>query len=160
MTDISLIVGDFNGNAGEFILVLEGMAVTSADGAGDPFTVDVNSSVAGATAPLTVYMIGAETQLDPLVHLTDNSLNVWLDTEGIAINCDDGGTNTCWGTSSDLSTTQIMRGSSGALRADNRDAMLSLPIQDLDPQPMTFVMSSYNRETTGLYAIAFHMGLS
>jgi hypothetical protein len=160
MTDISLIVGDYSGNAGEFVLVLESMAVTSADGAGDPFTVDVNPSVIGATVPLAVYMIGAETQLDPLLQLTDNSLSPWLDTEGIAINCDDGGTNTCWGQSADLSTSTVTRGSSGILRADARDSMLVLPVQDVSPQPMTFLMSSYNRQTTGLYAIAFHMGLS
>jgi len=161
MTDISIVIGDYNGNAGEFVLVLEGMAVTPADGVGDPFTVMANSSVVGATAPLSVYMVGLESQLDPMFHLYDGDNQVWADTDGVAINCDDAGNSSiCWGESVDLSGSQIRRGSSGTVTADASDAMLALPIQSIAPQPMTFVMSSYDGSSTGLYAIVFHMGLS
>ena len=160
MTDISLIVGDYNGNAGQFVLVLEGMAVTAADGAGDPFTVELNPSVVGSNVPLSVYMIGMELQLDPMMHLLDGNNNYWTDSNNVRINCDDGGTDTCWGQSTNLSSAQIRRGSSGTISGDSADAMLDLALESIAPQPMTFLMNSYQGSSTGLYAIAFHMGLS
>jgi S1-C subfamily serine protease len=162
MTDISLIVGSYDGSPGEFVLVLEGMAVTREDGAGDPFTLNVTSSMANSSTPLSVYMIGTERQLDPYFSLVDYpSLNVWTDTDNVRIFCDDAGdANNCWDTGSSLNGFQVGRGSRGVATADAQDAMLRLPIQQLTPQPMTFLMSSYNRSSTGLYLIAFHIGLS
>ncbi len=159
MTDISLIVGDYNGNGGEFILILEGMAVTSADGQGDPFTVVLNPSVVNSGVPLSVYMVGLESQLDPLMTLLDGNGNQWNDDSGTAIACDDAG-GPCWGTSQDLSSAVLRRGSSGTANGDSSDAMLSLAIGSVVPQPMTFLMSSYEHSSTGLYAIVFDMGLS
>src|SRR5690606_23442475 len=162
MTDISLIVGSFDGSPGEFVLLLEGMAVTREDGAGDPFTLNVTSSMANSDVPLSVYMIGTERQLDPRFSLVDYpTLDVWLDKDDLPIYCDDAGnSDICWDTAGSLNGYQIGRANRGVATADAQDAMLRLPIQQLDPQPMTFLMSSYNRETTGLYMIAFHIGLN
>jgi S1-C subfamily serine protease len=161
MTDISLIVGSFDGSPGEFVLVLEGMAVTREDGAGDPFTLNGTSSMANSSTPLSVYMIGTERQLDPYFSVVDYpNLDIWTDTDDLQIYCDDAGdSDICWDTTGSLNGFQISRGSRGIVTADAQDAMLRLPIQQLDPQPMTFLMSSYNRSTTGLYMIAFHIGL-
>lgn len=162
MTDISLIVGDYNGNPGEFVLILEGMAVTPEDVQGDPFTLNVTSSMVNSDVPLSVYMIGTQSQLDPyfsVVHYSDYS--VWLDADDLPIYCDDAGNGEiCWDAPASLSGYQVGRGNQGVVTADNRDSVLHLPIQQLDPQPMTFLMSTYNRSSTGQYLIAFHMGLN
>jgi hypothetical protein len=161
MTDISLIVGEFEGKAGEFVLILEGMAVTSADGAGDPFTLNATSSMSNSTVPLAVYMIGTESQLDPYFSVTDYpDLTIWTDTDDQNIVCDDAGTNSCWDVGTSMTNFQVIRGSRGTITADERDAMLQLPIQQIDPQPMTFVMSSFNAGSTGNYLLALHMGLN
>lgn len=161
MTDISLIVGDFNGNPGEFVLVLDGMAVTREDNNGDPFTLNVTSSMANSDVPLSVYMIGKEVQLDPYFSLINyDDYSVWLDNDDLPIYCDDGGnSSSCWDTGAALAGSQVGRGNQGVITADTQDAMLHLPIQQITPQPMTFLMSSFNRSSTGLYLIAFHMGL-
>lgn len=161
MTDISLIVSDYNGNAGEFVLVLEGMAVTREDNAGDPFSVLVNPAVINSEAGLTVYMLGAETQLDPKFYLLDGNYDQWVDSDGNEIFCDDGGDAAyCWGASSSLEGSLVRRGSRATINADSRDAMMSLLLGGLSPQPLTFLMSSYDRETTGQYVIVFHVGLN
>ena len=162
MTDISLIVGSFDGSPGEFVLVLEGMAVTAQDGAGDPFTLNVTSSMANSSTPLGVYMIGTERQLDPYVTVVDYpDLTIWTDKDDLQIYCDDAGdADICWDTTGSLNGFQVGRGNQGIATADAQDSMLTLPVQQLDPQPMTFLMSSYNRETTGLYMLAFHIGLN
>ncbi len=162
MTDISLIVGEFSGRSGEFVLIVEGMAVTPEDNQGDPFTLGVTSSMANSAVPLSVYMIGTQGGLDPYFSLIDyEDFTVWTDTDNLQIYCDDAGnSSTCWDVNSSLNGFQVGRGSQGVITADAQDAMLRVPIQQLDPQPMTFLMSSYNRSTTGLYLIAFHIGLS
>ncbi len=160
MTDISLIVGEFEGKSGEFVLILEGMAVTGADGAGDPFTLNVTSSVSNSGVPLSVYMIGTQRSLDPYFSVMDYpDYTVWTDTDGDNIICDDAGTNTCWDVATQLTNFQVTRGGRGTVTADERDSMLQLPVQQIDPQPMTFVMSSYDRSSTGNYLLALHMGL-
>jgi hypothetical protein len=162
MTDISLIVGSFDGSPGEFVLVLEGMAVTREDNAGDPFTLNGTSSMANSAVPLSVYMIGTERQLDPYFSVVDYpDLTIWTDTDNLQIYCDDAGdSNICWDTAGSLNGYQVGRGSRGVITADAQDAMLTLPVQQLNPQPMTFLMSSYDRSTTGQYLIAFHIGLN
>src|SRR5690606_8024128 len=162
MTDISLIVGEFSGRSGEFVLILDGMAVTREDNDGDPFTLQITSSMVNSSVPLSVYMIGREAQLDPYFSVIDYAdYTIWTDTDGNRIFCDDGGNSTtCWDTAASLNGFQVVRGSQGVVTADSQDAMLRLPIQQLQPQPVTFLMSSFNRASTGLYLVAFHMGLS
>jgi hypothetical protein len=38
--------------------------------------------------------------------------------------------------------------------------MVVLPIQQIDPQPMTFLMSSFNGSSTGNYLLALHIGMN
>ncbi len=58
---ISLVVGSPDGSSGEFVLVLEGMAVTSNDGkgegAGDPYAVHLTQNMVDSGVPLNIYMI-------------------------------------------------------------------------------------------------------
>jgi hypothetical protein len=106
-------------------------------------------------------MIGTENSLDPYFSIVDYpDLTIWTDTDNINIICDDAGTNTCWDVGTQLTNFQVGRGRRGTVTADDRDAMVVLPIQQIDPQPMTFLMSSFNGSSTGNYLLALHIGMN
>ena len=65
--DVSLVVGGYGNQSGEFVLILEGMAVTSGDGDGDMFKVNVTPGMVASGVPLSVYMITrGQSTVDPL----------------------------------------------------------------------------------------------
>lgn len=158
MDDMHLIVGGYGGMGGEVILILEGMAVTQADGAGDPFTVKITESMVQSGVPLTVYMLASSSQLDSFMSMVtlENRSGVnydiydILDVDDIAITCDDAGNpDLCWGESEAL--------------ANQTDAMLRILPQDAANagyDALTYLMSSYAQATTGNYYIVFHLGLA
>jgi len=158
MDDMHLIVGGYNGMGGEVILILEGMAVTQADGAGDPFSVRITESMVRSGVPLTVYMFARDRQLDPFMRLVElnrtgrETYDIYdiLDTDDIPITCDDAGNpSLCWGESSVL--------------ANQADAMLRISPQaaaNAGYDTLTYLMTSYERRSTGNYYIVFHLGLA
>src|SRR5690606_10763603 len=88
------------GQGGEFLLVIEGMGVTAADNAGDPFVVNVTPGMVASGVPLTAYMLSRGGNLDPLMYISDLDYNILTDGDGNEIFCDDAGnTSLCWGTS-------------------------------------------------------------
>jgi hypothetical protein len=152
--DISIIVGGFAGQSGEFVLVLEGMAVTASDGTGDPFVVRISENMAYGQNDLAVYMMASSRGLDALVRLVDE------DDEVLA-ECDDGGnTAVCDGTSFDLGTSSVTT-ISGTTPTLSTNPMLIFPtttLTDLDWTRnyfLTFLMSSFGG-SAGNYVIAFH----
>ena len=158
MDDMHLIVGGYNGMGGEVILILEGMAVTQSDGAGDPFSVRITESMVRSGVPLTVYMLAADRQLDPFIRLVEldrtssQTYDIYdiLDADGIPITCDDAGrADLCWGES--------------AVLANQTDAMLRISPQEAANagyDVLTYLMTSFERRTTGNYYIVFHLGLA
>lgn len=158
LDDMHLIVGGYNGMGGEVILILEGMAVTQADGAGDPFTVKITESMVRSGLPLTVYMLASSSQLDSFMNLVtlENRSGVnydiydVLDADDIAITCDDAGdASLCWGESEVL--------------ANPTDAMLRILPQEaanVGYDALSYLMTSYAQATTGNYYIVFHLGLA
>jgi hypothetical protein len=161
MADVSLVVGGLGNTTGQFLLILEGMAVTDADGAGDPFSVRLTPGVIGAGLPVTVYMISVTNALDPLLFLGDENLNVVRDDGGDEVYCDDGGdANRCWGQSANLSGMYVSRTQGRQLGGFGLDAMLSLPTADTTPDLFyNFVMTSYQQSTFGDYLVAFHIAI-
>ncbi|MCA9908074.1 MAG: trypsin-like peptidase domain-containing protein [Anaerolineae bacterium] len=163
MGDIDLIVGGYNGMGGEFLLILEGMAVTQADNAGDPFSVMLNSSLVTSGVPLSVYMIGAESSLDPLMRIIDADFNPVTDGDGAEIMCDDAGNaDYCWDQGDSLTGAQLAI-RNGNFTADNHDAMIRVNPQAAVDAGFTYInylMTSYQRETLGRYSIVFHMGVA
>jgi len=160
--DISLVVGGFENSGGEFILVLEGMALTSADGAGDPFSVQVTPGMVDSGVPLTAYMIAVTGRFDPLMALIDGDYNFVEDPEYGFVACDDAGnTSLCYGESYSLVGSYVSRSSNRELPGGQLDAMLNLP---LEPQYeggyYNFLMRSPNMQTFGDYIVAFHMGIA
>jgi microcompartment protein CcmK/EutM len=166
MADVSLVVGSVGNSSGQFVLILEGMAATSADGSGDPFSVRLTPGMVASGVPLTVYMISVTDALDPLIARIDSDFNVVNDTNGNAIVCDDAGdTSLCWGDSSPLSGSYVTRRGNQKLGGFGSDAMLSLPLTGmvLDPDPdlrfVNYLMTSYQQSTFGDYVLAFHVGI-
>ncbi|MDX2162792.1 MAG: hypothetical protein SF162_15845 [bacterium] len=162
--DISLVVGGFGAATGEFVLILEGMAVTDADGQGDPFSLRLTPEMVASGVPLTVYMLGREGNVDPLMYRIDGDRNPLEDSSGGIIGCDDGGdTNRCWGQSVSLDGAGVAT-NNGIVRGESLDAMLSFDLNglalssDADQNFFNFVMTSYEQATFGQYLLAFHIG--
>ncbi|HVU09785.1 MAG TPA: hypothetical protein VHD90_00850, partial [Phototrophicaceae bacterium] len=165
--DVSLVVGGYNNQSGEFVLILEGMDATSADGAGDSFSVNITPGMVASGIPITVYMIAEENSLDPFMYQSDGKLNQLKDTAGNPIGCDDAGdTNSCWGQSADLSSSFIT-GNGGTVAGGPYDAMLRTPIDSLQLNSdrslnyYTYVMtSSPQQKSEGHYLVVFDIGQS
>lgn len=165
--DVSLVVGGFGNQTGEFVLILEGMAVTSGDGAGDIFTVYLTPGMVASGVPLTTYMITrGSSAVDPLFYVAgDADLNAMTDADGYEIYCDDANDSTLCYTPMDISSSTITI-DTGTLWTWDKDAVLSLNITGLtlsdDPNEnyLDYVMTSYRRETEGQYLLAFHIGIS
>jgi hypothetical protein len=167
--DISLVVGGKNGMTGEVMLILEGMAVTSADNLGDEFSVNITPGMVSSGVPLTVYMISTTNNLDPLINLVDANLNTLTDNSNAQIACDDAGDSAhCWGQSASLSNSFVtfQNGSQLAnLPGGQYDAMLSLDLTGMslnsDPSQnfFNFLMTSYQKQTLGQYVMVFDIGV-
>ncbi len=159
--NISLVVGGFSGSVGEFVLILEGMAVTTADGsgadAGDPFAIRLTPNIVNADINSTIYMVGTDNSVDPFVRLVDTESNEIL-------SCDDAGTSLCADGSSSLDSFFVSRSNARFADADGLDAMLVVPtttLTDVDFSQelfLNFLMTSFQQSTFGEYLVAFHMG--
>jgi hypothetical protein len=162
--DVSIIVSGFRGAPGEFVLILEGVAVTPEDGEGDPFAAVVTPNLATSGVPATAYMVAVTGELDSLMTLADPNFDVTLNPDGDTIVCNDAGTGTCWGESQDLSAFSVSRTRDRVLDGHATDAMLSIPLgayAELDPNQaylLGFLMSS-RRSTIGDYLVVFHLGI-
>ena len=167
MADVSLVVGGFGNTSGEFLLILEGMGVTAADGEGDPFAVRLTPGMVASGVPLTVYMITRGTAgVDPLIRHVDAELNNLRDERGVEITCDDAGNpSLCYGDSVDLSPYSVTI-NTGRLPGWQYDAMLSLSLEneqlssDPDFNFYNFLMTSYQHQTEGQYLLVFHIGMT
>ncbi len=169
LTDISLVIGSSDGSDGEFILVLEGMAVTTNDGkgagAGDPYSVQITQNMIDSGLPLEVYMIAKVQELDPFMQLIDSERNVITLDDGSAVECDDAGSNSCWGDNSSLEQSFVQAPNAQGIPGGSVDSMLSIGLEGLplDPDPannyLKFLMTSTGQSTFGEYIVVMHMGL-
>ena len=161
MANVSLVVGGYNSEPGEFVLLLEGMAATTADGVGDPFQVRLSDPLVNSGVALSTYMIGVVDSVDPHMFIADSNMDPFVDGGGQAVQCDDAGTNSCWGESTNLRGSVVSRTRGRESRTDNLDAMLSLPLSDFagmdfsEGSYLTYVMTRAT-QGTGDYVIAFH----
>lgn len=162
--NMSLVVGGYNSDQGQFMLLVEGLAISADDDPGDVFSVQLTPGLVSSGEPLVVYMIAADNQLDPLFYLADTDLNPFVDGDGLTVQCDDAGNaERCWGTSSDLSQSTVTYRGDFALPGGEFDSMLEIPLTDFDPNPtesfyLTFVTSSFERRTNGNYVMVFQGG--
>jgi hypothetical protein len=165
--DISLVVGGFGNSSGEFLLILEGMAVSpDADGAGDIFSVRLTPGMVDSGVPLTLYMITrGQSGVDPLIRQVDSDLNPVTDSSGIEISCDDAGNaSLCYGNSVNLSPYTVTI-NTGTLPGWEFDSMLSRSLDGLqlssDPDFnfFNFAMTSFQQQSEGQYLLVFHIGM-
>lgn len=161
--DVSLVVGGYGDQPGEFILILEGMGATEADNGGDPVVVMLTQDMINS-GTLAGYMITrGQSNVDPVISLVDSDYAPLTDDSGTAILCDDSGTNSCWGTTSDLSDYSVTI-NTGTLPGWQYDAYLNLDIsgltmsKDPDENWLQFLLSSYPG-TSGQYLAVFHAGV-
>jgi hypothetical protein len=166
MANQSLVVGGFDSMPGEFVLILEGMAVTSADGAGDPFEIRVTPGMLGSGVPLTVYQIATVSGLDTHTSMAfwqDDVWNYYTDDDGNQLfYCDDAGTDFCWGSSASLSNSVVAQQNQRLLGGGRFDSMIQFPLGGLEDLVaeglyLDFLMSSASN-TNGNYTVVIHAG--
>lgn len=163
LADMSIVVGGADNSTGEFILLLEGMAVTNADGFGDPFRVFIYPGMVGYGTPLSVYMVAVANSLNPMLYIHDGDGNVLNDTDDNPIYCDDAGySDYCWGASDVLNSSYVTRTRGRLLRTDEFDAMLHLPISDVTDASLDdsvyYDLAMTSSQGSGDYVLAFHVG--
>ncbi|NUQ03487.1 MAG: hypothetical protein HUU31_06355 [Anaerolineae bacterium] len=128
--DISLVVGGYGNQSGEFILILEGMAVTDADGAGDAFSINITPGMATSGVPLSLYMLTRGTSgVDPLMfQAMPGTSDPVTDSAGNQIYCDDSGdSGLCYDTGFRLDNYNVTI-ATGTLPGWQYDAMLTTPL--------------------------------
>ena len=163
--DVSLVVSDVQGRGGEFVLILEGMAVTEADGVGDPFAITMSPNLLASDIDPTVYMIANVVQLDPVISMPDgDDPSQILSVNGELVLCDDAGDDDlCYGNHATLVGHGI-EGSNGRIPGGDVDAMLQIPLSGdtstLEWLELVYLMSGYDYSTFGEYTLLFHMGVS
>jgi hypothetical protein len=162
-------VGGFGNTPGEFVLVVEGLAVTSADGsgdrAGDPFSVHVTPNMMASGVPVSAYMISVTNATDPYMRLIDPEYNTGV-LDNAPVICDDAGDAAlCWGESTALTNSFVSRVGGRQLGGFQYDAMLTIPYESLGLEPdedgyLNLLMTTYQQQTFGDYLVAFHLGTS
>lgn len=156
--NVSIIVGGFGESSGEFLLIIEGMYASSADGAGDPMSLSLSPALIESNIDPTAYMISVVSRFDPLIYLADNNLDPLADEDGVGISCDDAG-SICWGDSSNLNNSYVSRSGNRQLGGGQYDSMITLPISpEFAGLAFNYVMTSYG-DTEGDYVVAFHLGV-
>lgn len=161
MANIELVVGGYNSQPGEFVLILEGMLLSQADGAGDPLSIGITPGMVLSGVNPSVYMFSVVQSMDPLIALIDSDYNFIVDGNGATVYCDDAGNaSSCWGESTSLRNSFVSRSQGRTLSGINTDAMLTLPI-DADSIGFAYtpIMRSYEMRTFGDYVVAFHVGI-
>jgi hypothetical protein len=160
--DVSLVVGGYESQPGEFLLILEGMAVTAADNAGDPFSVHISDQMVASEVPVTVYAI-ANSDLDPLIRLIDTEYETILDEDDAQVYCDDAGSDSlCWSGAVDNLDGSYVDIANGefSLAIYDSDAILSIPLDaDYAGGYFNFLVTRYDETTSGEYTMVFHIGV-
>jgi hypothetical protein len=164
--NVSFIVGSVGSTAGEFLLVIEGLAVTTGDGsgegAGDPFIVNVTPNMVASGVPYTAYMLAVPQVLDTMITTVDTDGRIVRLDDGTPITCDDAGsTQYCFGTGTNLSSSYVTRDTGSEIPGGQYDSMLSIPADVFTVQDggiLNFRFTSSGQRTLGEYVAAFHFG--
>lgn len=158
--NVSIVVGGFGGSSGEYLLIIEGMYASSADGVGDPMSLSLSPALIESGVDPTAYMISVVSSFDPLVFLADANYEALADEDGVNIICDDAGdSRLCWGDNDSLTNSYVSRSGNRQLGGGQFDSMITLPVSDnLAGFFFNYIMTSYGT-TEGDYVVAFHLGV-
>lgn len=156
--NITITVGGFGGTGGEFVLIVEGMIATSADGAGDPFSLYASPALLMSGVDPTAYMVSVVGAFDPILSVIDGDYNVVGDANGNPIVCDDAGSQgLCWTTGTRLIGSYVSRSQNRQLAGGRFDALLTYPLNGNWGGYINYLMAG-TRNTQGDYVAAFHLG--
>lgn len=167
LADMQLIIGGNTASqpSGEFVLIVEGLGVTDADNAGDPFQVVFTQSMVDSGVPVTAYMLGRERNLDPFLKVVFPENDQWVtltDVDNLAVECDDAGTGSCW-TDSDSLSGGFVDTSGGRVAGEDLDSVLRIePAAALDAgfSDLYFLFNRFSgSRVDGQYIAVFHMGV-
>lgn len=158
--NVSIVVAGEGGSSGEYVLIIEGMFASSADGAGDPMSLAISPALFESGVDPTVYMISVVSAFDPLVYLADSQLAQLEDNDGNPIRCDDAGSSAlCWGDSDSLTSSYVSRSQNRQLAGGQFDSMMTIPLSSNTVGFFfNYVMTSFGT-TEGDYVVAFHLGV-
>lgn len=157
--NVSIIVGSEDGESGEFLLIIEGMYASPADGTGDPMSLYLSPALYESDVTPTAYMISVVNGFDPFMNLINGDYEVIEDNDGNPISCDDAGSELCWGDHDSLRRSYVSRSQDRRLAGGELDSMLSIPIdEDFVGGYLNFIMTSYG-SSQGDYVAAFHLGV-
>lgn len=160
---VNITVGAYGGGSGQFVLIIEGLAISPSDEL-DGFVIRVPSSL--AMEPLGVYIVSRYTDLDTVMELWQGEgLNQAFDSAGnfypesidynnlsVILECDDAGAGTCADTPAFPSSgTGVVISNGSSYIAGSTDSGLIVTPNSSDP--MLFVFGSYNSASSGPYAI-------
>jgi hypothetical protein len=161
--DISLVVGGYGDAYGEFLLILEGMATTQTDNAGDAYSVRVTPAMVESESPIIVYALQAfNSQSDPILSRIDSEFNAVDGSDGRPMVCDDAGTDSCWAEGPTLEdfyvsiTGDVLPGGQLDAALVQDTSMLELT-NDPDTNFINFLVNSY-QGNEGQYVLVFHVG--
>lgn len=162
--DVSIVVGGHQSMSGEFLLVVEDMFASEADGLGDPFSVLINDPLIDSGVPLTAYQVAVTNAFDPAIALIDSEYNILEDENKVPLICDDAGNdNLCASRSTSMNNAFITRDQNGSLTqlpGGPLDAMYTIPLdEELSGTYINMVMTTV-QNTFGDYIVVFHMGTS
>lgn len=159
-TDISLIVGGLNNQTGEFVLIIEGMVLSSADGIGDVFSVQLTPGLIKSGVAPSAYMFAVTSGLDPQISSVNQNYEYVRDANKAYITCDNAGYTSCWGSSTDLGGGYYVSRSSGYVAGGSYDAMLTIPTSaGSEWYFYNYAMQSSGLNSFGDYVVAFHLGI-
>lgn len=155
--NVNIVVGGYQGQGGEFIVIVEGMIASSADGIGDPFSLYVSPALLMSGVDPTAYMIAVTQRFDPTILLIDGNYNTIEGDDKQPIGCDDAGTGSCWGESRSLNGAYVSRSNNRQLPGGTLDSMMTIPLDGTWGGYYNFAMTSFGG-TYGDYIAAFHLG--
>ncbi len=160
---VNITVGAFGGNSGQFVMVLEGLAISPSTEL-DGFVIRVPSSV--AEEPIAVYMISRYNSLDSILTVGQGpGLNQAFDDDTgdfmpnaidyndvfIVAECDDAGSGDCADTPAFPARTGVDIANGSLYLGSSTDAGIVLMPNSSDP--LLYVFGSYDGRSAGEYAI-------
>lgn len=162
--DMSVVVGGYGDSGGDFALIIEGLQLTPEDRGADLIAFNLTQGTVESGTPLTLYMAGSGGTVDALTYLADpDTFEVFVDSDGLFVTCDDASGSGCWGQNFTLpgSTLSIP---GGAYSFSTTDSMLVIPLGGLtvdpnEPSYFTFGFSSFEQQSIGSYTVVFHAGI-
>lgn len=155
--NLSFVVGSVTGEAGEFILIVEGMYAAPNDGAGDPMSLLVSDALLASEVYPTAYMVSVTSGLDSTLYLINSDYEYLFDDDGNWYGCDNAGYEGCFGENGDLTGYYVSRTEERFAQAWEYDSMLNIPINE--NWLGTYINYTFaGVESEGDYVAAFHLG--